>query len=163
MTRLLGQLRRRLWPQRPRPVILMYHRVASPRVDPWDLAVQPERFAAQLEVLRATRRPLAMSEFVDRARRGRLPDDAVAITFDDGYADTLTQARPRLARAGIPATLFLATAFVGQRLEYWWDELARGLLIDDGATPDGPPDSWRGRATTPGSGRPWCRDGPTGT
>jgi peptidoglycan/xylan/chitin deacetylase (PgdA/CDA1 family) len=143
MTPLLGRLRRRLWPPRRRPVILMYHRVAAPRVDPWDLAVEPERFAAQLEVLRATRRPFAMSEFVDRARRGRLPDDAVAVTFDDGYADTLTQARPRLARAGVPATLFLATAFVGQRVEYWWDELARGLLVDAEARPDGGRDPWR--------------------
>ena len=57
----------------------------------------------------------------------------MAITFDDGYADTLHQARPRLAAAGIPATLFLATAFVGQRGEYWWDELARGILERDDA------------------------------
>jgi peptidoglycan/xylan/chitin deacetylase (PgdA/CDA1 family) len=138
MNRLLGQLRRRLWPRRPRPLILMYHRVATPAVDPWDLAVRPDRFAAQLEVLRATRRPLPMSEFVDRARRGKLPADAVAITFDDGYADTLTQARPRLTAAGIPATLFLATAFVGQRVEYWWDELARGLLVDRWRAADPP-------------------------
>jgi peptidoglycan/xylan/chitin deacetylase (PgdA/CDA1 family) len=52
----------------------------------------------------------------------------VAITFDDGYVDTLRQAQPRLAAAGVPATLFLATAFVGQGVEYWWDELARGIL-----------------------------------
>jgi peptidoglycan/xylan/chitin deacetylase (PgdA/CDA1 family) len=132
MTRLLAQLRRKLWAPRARPLILMYHRVAHVRVDPWELAVEPDRFAAQLEVLRASRRPLPLSEFVDRARRGRLPDDAVAITFDDGYADTLRAARPRLAAAGVPATLFLATGFVGQTVEYWWDELARGLLERDG-------------------------------
>jgi peptidoglycan/xylan/chitin deacetylase (PgdA/CDA1 family) len=106
----------------------MYHRVAEQRVDPWELAVHPDRFAAHLEVLCASRRPLALPEFVDRAKRKSLPGNAVAITFDDGYADTLRQARPRLAAAGIPATLFLATAFVGQQLEYWWDELARGIL-----------------------------------
>ena len=133
MTGLLGRVRDRLWSRRPKPVILMYHRVAAPRVDPWDLAVHPDRFAAHLAVLRASRRAFALSEFVDRARRGRLPDDAVAITFDDGYADTLRQARPRLAATGVPATLFLATAFVGQRVEYWWDELARGILERDAA------------------------------
>jgi peptidoglycan/xylan/chitin deacetylase (PgdA/CDA1 family) len=125
------RVRHMLRPRRPRPVILMYHRVAVPRVDPWELAVHPERFADQLAVLRSSRRPFALSEFVDRARRGSLPGDAVAVTFDDGYADTLRQARPRLAAAGIPATLFLATAFVGQRFEYWWDELARGILERD--------------------------------
>jgi peptidoglycan/xylan/chitin deacetylase (PgdA/CDA1 family) len=111
----------------------MYHRVAAPRVDPWELAVHPERFAAQLAVLRASRHVLALSEFVQRARRGTLPRDAAAITFDDGYADTLREARPRLAAAGLPATLFLATAFVGQRVEYWWDELARIVLERDEA------------------------------
>ena len=114
MAGVLGHVRHRLRRRRPKPVILMYHRVAVPRVDPWDLAVHPDHFADQLAVLRTSRRPLALSEFVDRARRGSLPGDAVAITFDDGYADTLRQARPRLAAAGVPATLFLATAFVGQ-------------------------------------------------
>jgi peptidoglycan/xylan/chitin deacetylase (PgdA/CDA1 family) len=136
---LLGRIRRRLRPRPVRPLILMYHRVADLRVDPWELAVGPEAFAAHLAVLRQTRRPLAMSEFVARARRGTLPSDAVAVTFDDGYADTLRQAQPRLAAAGVPATLFLATAFVGQAVEYWWDELARGILerneaLDDAVT-----------------------------
>jgi peptidoglycan/xylan/chitin deacetylase (PgdA/CDA1 family) len=133
MAGLLGRVRDRLRRRRPHPVILMYHRVAAPRLDPWDLAVHPDRFADQLAVLRAARHPFALSEFVDRARRGRLPGDAVAVTFDDGYADTLRQARPRLAAAGVPATLFLATAFVGQRVEYWWDELVRGILERDAA------------------------------
>ncbi len=123
----LGRLRRRLLP-RPAPLILMYHRVAEVQVDPWDLAVHPDRFAAQLAVLRETRRPFATSEFVERSRAGTLPRNAVAVTFDDGYADNLRQARPRLAAAGVPATLFLTTASVGQDVEYWWDELARGIL-----------------------------------
>ena len=128
MTNLFVRLRQRLRPGRTAPLILMYHRVADLRVDPWGLAVHPDRFGAHLEVLRVSRRAFAMSEFVSRAKRGTLPRNAVAITFDDGYADTLRRARPRLAAAGMPATLFLATAFVGQPFEYWWDELARGIL-----------------------------------
>jgi peptidoglycan/xylan/chitin deacetylase (PgdA/CDA1 family) len=128
MSRLLNRLRRVRPRRTPQPLILMYHRVADLRVDPWELAVHPDRFDAHLAVVCATRRPLALSEFIDRAKRGTLPADAVALTFDDGYADTLRQARPRLAAAGIPATLFLATAFIGQRIDYWWDELARGIL-----------------------------------
>jgi peptidoglycan/xylan/chitin deacetylase (PgdA/CDA1 family) len=125
---LFGRVANRLRPRPARPLILMYHRVAAPRVDPWELAVPPDVFAAQLDVLRTTRVPLPMSRFVARARRGALPARAVAVTFDDGYADTLREARPRLAAAGVPATLFLATAFVGQALEYWWDEIARVIL-----------------------------------
>ena len=109
----------------------MYHRVAAPRVDPWQLAVRPDRFADHLRVLRATRHPFALSEFVERAKRAALPHDAVAITFDDGYADNLRHAKPALAAAGVPATLFLATAFVGRGVEYLVDELARGILERD--------------------------------
>lgn len=111
----------------------MYHRIASPRVDPWGLGVHPNRFEQHLAVLRRTRHPLPMSEFVSRLERGTLPDNAVAVTFDDGYADNLREASPRLASAHVPATLFLATGFVGQSHEYWWDELARGILEGTGA------------------------------
>jgi len=127
------KIRRRIGWRESRPVILMYHRIASPRVDPWGLAVQPERFEQHLAVLRRTRCPLPISEFVSRLERGALPGDAVAVTFDDGYVDNLHEASPRLAAAGVPATLFLATSFVGERHEYWWDELARGILLGTGA------------------------------
>jgi peptidoglycan/xylan/chitin deacetylase (PgdA/CDA1 family) len=133
MRTLFQKLRRRIGRPAPRPAILMYHRIASPRVDPWGLAVRPDRFEQHLAVLRRTRYPLPMSEFVSRLERGTLPDRAVAVTFDDGYVDNLHEASPRLASAGVPATLFLATSFVGQRHEYWWDELARGILLGTGA------------------------------
>jgi peptidoglycan/xylan/chitin deacetylase (PgdA/CDA1 family) len=132
MRTLLQKLRRRIVRPGPGPTILMYHRIASPRVDPWGLAVHPDRFEQHLAVLRRTRYPLPMSEFVSRLDRGTLPDNAVAVTFDDGYADNLREASPRLASAHVPATLFLATGFVGQRHEYWWDELARGILLGTG-------------------------------
>ena len=128
VARCIDRLRRRLRPSRPKPVILMYHRVADIDVDPWGLAVTPDHFDRHLEILRASRQPFSMSEFVVRAQRGTLPDDAVAVTFDDGYVDSLRQAKPRLEAAAIPATLFLATSFVGQATEYWWDALARCVL-----------------------------------
>jgi len=133
MRLLLQKLRRRIGRPGPGAAILMYHRIASPRVDPWGLAVQPDRFEQHLAVLRRSRDPLPMSEFVGRLDRGTLPDTAVAVTFDDGYADNLHEASPRLASAHVPATLFLATGFVGQSREYWWDELARGILLKTAA------------------------------
>jgi peptidoglycan/xylan/chitin deacetylase (PgdA/CDA1 family) len=116
-------------PLGPRPVILMYHRIADPPVDPWGLAVQPDHFEEHLAVLRRSRRPLIMSEFFKRLERRTLPKDAVAVTFDDGYVDNLREAKPRLAAGDIPATLFVTTGAIGQRTEYWWDELARGILL----------------------------------
>ena len=128
MRRLLRRIGGRLRPARPQPLILMYHRVAAPAVDPWGLAVRPDRFAVHMEMLRERRTPLPMSEVVQRLRDGTLPDNAVAVTFDDGYVDNVSDARPRLAAAGVPATIFLVADAIGQAREFWWDEVARGIL-----------------------------------
>lgn len=40
--------------------------------------------------------------------------DRVALTFDDGFRSVFDQALPVLRQAGIPATLFLTTGFVGK-------------------------------------------------
>jgi len=125
-----GLLRRarRFFRDEARPVILMYHRVARPAHDPWGLSVSPERFAAQMAWLAARRDVLPMADFVERLQQGTLPRRAAAVTFDDGYVDNLRVAKPILAQLGVPATVFIATGFIGSRYEYWWDDLARRLL-----------------------------------
>src|SRR5262245_22898042 len=85
-----------------RPVILMYHRIADDPVDHWQLAVSPARFEEQLQVVRRTRHPLSLIKFVRHLMAGTLPPNAVALTFDDGYADNLTAGKPRLAAADVP-------------------------------------------------------------
>jgi peptidoglycan/xylan/chitin deacetylase (PgdA/CDA1 family) len=110
------------------PAILMYHRIATPEVDPWGLSVSPERFAEQVQALRARCTILSMDAFVVRLQSGDLPHDAVALTFDDGYLDNLRQAKPILEAAGVPATVFLTTGRIGRNEEFWWDELARMVL-----------------------------------
>lgn len=105
--------------------VLAYHRVAEVEHDPWELCVSPERFAEHLEVLRTQRRPVVPSSSV---ARGEAPKNAVAITFDDGYLDNLVSAAPALERAGMPATFFITTGCIGQKREFWWDELEKVLL-----------------------------------
>jgi peptidoglycan/xylan/chitin deacetylase (PgdA/CDA1 family) len=56
------------------------------------------------------------------------------ISFDDGYADNLEQAKPWLEAYEIPATVFVAAGQVGQQEEFWWDELDR-LLLQPGTLP----------------------------
>ncbi len=114
------------------PAILMYHRVASPPIDPWGLAVAPERFRDQLTVLARWRTILAMEEFVAELAAGRLPQRAVAITFDDGYRDNLTNAVPLLDEFAAPATVFLTASAIGRKAPFWWDELARMILLQAG-------------------------------
>jgi peptidoglycan/xylan/chitin deacetylase (PgdA/CDA1 family) len=128
MRRARGLLRRR----RPVPVILMYHRVAEPAVDPWGLAVSPRCFDAQMEVLRTVRMPMGMRDFLRALRDGDLPENAVGVTFDDGYLDNLNEAKPILVRHGVPATVFLSTGHLGRNREFWWDELARLILLGSG-------------------------------
>jgi peptidoglycan/xylan/chitin deacetylase (PgdA/CDA1 family) len=118
----------RCFRRRGGPVILMYHRIATPDVDPWGISVSPERFVEQVQALRERRTILSMDAFVGRLQSGDLPHDAVALTFDDGYLDNLHRAKPILETAGIPATVFLTTGRIGTGKEFWWDELARMML-----------------------------------
>lgn len=110
------------------PVILMYHRVAEPAVDPWGLAVSPENFAAQMRELRRSRKPVPLDHMVERMRAGTLETGMVAITFDDAYRDVLRNAKPVLEQFDIPATVFVVTGKLGEERGFWWDRLACAVL-----------------------------------
>jgi peptidoglycan/xylan/chitin deacetylase (PgdA/CDA1 family) len=128
----LRSIAHRIWPPEPKPLILMYHRIADDPVDHWRLAVSPVHFEEQLNVLRRTRHPLPLTDFVRRLMAGSLPQNAVALTFDDGYVDNLVAGKPRLAAADVPATVYVTTGFVDRPNECWWDELVRLILLENG-------------------------------
>ena len=113
---------------RPAAIILMYHRVADVPIDPRGTAVSPGRFAQHLEYIRQTCHPMRLLDLVEAVRQRSLPRRAVAVTFDDGYADNLTRAYPLLASAQIPATVFVVSGSVNSSDEFWWDRLDRLLL-----------------------------------
>ncbi len=111
-----------------RALILMYHRVADASVDPWGLAVSPARFAEQLAAIRACGEPVTLAALAAAHERGVIPRRGIVVTFDDGYADNAHTAKPLLESAGVPASVFVTTAYTGTRDEFWWDELERLLL-----------------------------------
>ena len=111
------------------PLILMYHRVGAAAVDPHRLSVTPARFAEQIEIVAKSRRPLSLGEMVGGMRDGTLADNAVAITFDDGYAANIAHAVPVLREHDVPATMFVTSGSIGGAREFWWDELERLLLM----------------------------------
>lgn len=119
-------------PQPTRPAILMYHRIAVETFDPWGLAVSPAHFAEQLQWLAGNRTVLALAEFAARHGDGTLPGDAVALTFDDGYACAAEVAAPMLERAGLPATIFIPPDLIEHGQPFWWDELKDLVLGHDG-------------------------------
>jgi peptidoglycan/xylan/chitin deacetylase (PgdA/CDA1 family) len=103
--------------------------VAQPARDPQALAVTPDRFEAHITLLRQQTTVLPLSEMVQRTVSGKaLPPRAVAITFDDGYTDNVRVAEPILARAGMPATLFVATGYVKSGRPFWWDAIETAVL-----------------------------------
>lgn len=129
--KLARQARARL---RPDPVILIYHRVATEPIDPLLLCVEPAHFAEHLEVLSRKYRPMALTELLLLKSRSRLPARSFVITFDDGYADNLYQARPVLEKYAVPATVFVVAGDQQVEGSFWWDELAR-LLLTPGTLP----------------------------
>lgn len=119
---------------RTRALVLGYHRVDAHPRDPYGLRVSPSRFEQHLEVLRRWARPVPLSRLARGVRAGEVPESAVAVTFDDGYAGLSSEALPRLTTYEVPATLFVVTDLLGR--EPWWETLARAVA-DGGVS--GPP------------------------
>jgi peptidoglycan/xylan/chitin deacetylase (PgdA/CDA1 family) len=126
--RRLVSVRERLPGRQPRAVVLVYHRIEERSLDPWHLMIDPEIFAGQMEMLARDWTPISLSELVEGVGRRQLPERAVAVTFDDGYADNLELAAPILLSHRIPATLFVAAELIDAGGPPWWDELASLLL-----------------------------------
>lgn len=106
--------------------ILIYHRVLG-GADPLmpELPTAPA-FERHMRWLRRFFRVLPLETSVEQLRTGTLPPRSVAITFDDGYADNHEVALPILRRLGLPATFFIATAFLdGSRM--WNDTVIESV------------------------------------
>jgi peptidoglycan/xylan/chitin deacetylase (PgdA/CDA1 family) len=104
-------------------VILMYHRIADVRCDPWALAVTPQLFREHLRAAASAFDVVPLAEATTPTRR-RPP--RLVFTFDDGYEDNLAAARA-LASAGFPATYFVVSGAIGGA-SFWWDDLTRLML-----------------------------------
>jgi len=116
----------------PEGVILAYHRVTDRR---GAFCLSPREFRAQMEQLAREWRPLALGDLARAAAAGEVPPGAVAVTFDDGYQDTLTGAAPILGELGIPATVFLTSDRLVDAGEHWWDVLERIFLGGEALPP----------------------------
>ena len=119
----------------------MYHRVADPvKGQPkptWN--VTPARFRKQLSgLLRRGYQAWPLRKVLEyQQKRLALPPRVFVVTFDDGYENNFTQALPILRELKIPATIFLATAFLGTNEPLPFDDWAAK------GSPDVPADSWR--------------------
>ena len=123
----LPPLLHRLAP-RQRVSILRYHAVlSSPLAVPDACFLDATLFRAQAEYLARHFDVVLLSEAVQRLRRRQVRRPTAVITFDDGMQSVHDVALPILKRAGLPATVFLATGFVGTDDTPWPCRLNRAL------------------------------------
>lgn len=96
--------------------ILAYHGVCEDRYanDDWvpPYFVTASLFESHLQYLHQKAAVLKLGEAAQKLGAGTLPDRAVVITFDDGYANNLYTALPLLKRYALPATIFVSTGLV---------------------------------------------------
>ena len=107
--------------------IQMYHSVSGPGEARWidpRFTMPPDAFEAQMRFLGRHRNVVPYPALVGMLERGQDPPaGTVAITFDDGYLDTLRVAAPILEKYGLPAIAFLVTGYVDRGQTQWSDEL----------------------------------------
>ena len=97
---------------RARLSVLIFHRVSAAQDPLFPGEIFAEQFAALMSHVASRFRVLALRDAVQALAQGTLPARAMAITFDDGYADNLEIAAPILQRHRVPATVFVATGYL---------------------------------------------------
>lgn len=116
-------------------VIFMYHRVL-----PQDVAqrtyipvqpgmyVTPASLKLHLSYLKAHFLIISLAELVRRLQAGEDISRCAVVTFDDGWQDNYTYAFPILKELKIPATIFLASGFIGTFRWFWPEEISWAVL-----------------------------------
>ena len=123
---------RALAPGAPRPGlrVLVYHSVGGTLAsDPYGTAIDPARFRSHLDALEALRGAWVPAAFAP-------PTGArheFALTFDDGYRDTLSRAAPLLAARGWPFTVFVTPDLIDGGELYLSKRELRELAAHPGA------------------------------
>lgn len=106
--------------------ILIFHRVLSQPDELFPQEPDIVRFADVIAWVSQWFNVLPLDQAVSQLTRGTLPARAAAITFDDGYADNVSNALPILQRHGACATFFVATGFLDGGC-MWNDALIEAL------------------------------------
>lgn len=107
--------------------ILMYHSVTKEPLSVPDWCfVQERSFQEQMVYLKNHCRVIPLKDVpsLTRENNGR---PKVAITFDDGFQSNYDIAWPILKKLGLPATIFLATDFIGSDNTVWFCRINEAL------------------------------------
>lgn len=116
-------------------VILIYHHVAENT--PRSTSVTPAEFRAHLQYFKDHNFDvIGLDKLLSMLQQNQpLPENAIAITFDDSYENNYSAARPLLKEFGFPYTVFISPEVVDQQPGPFmnWEQLremaAEGALI----------------------------------
>jgi peptidoglycan/xylan/chitin deacetylase (PgdA/CDA1 family) len=94
----------------------------------WSLHLPVSAFHNICALLAADYKVVSLADLIEaRLRRTRLPDNAVVITFDDGYASNYDLAYPILKRFDLHATIFVTTGFLDGEDMLWFQRVDLAL------------------------------------
>jgi peptidoglycan/xylan/chitin deacetylase (PgdA/CDA1 family) len=107
--------------------VLMYHKIdADVPSDPVgkSLTIDPATFDRQLGWLAAHHiTTLTAAALVDQLKAGGKLDNAVVLTFDDGYEDAYRSALPLLRKYSMVASFYISADFTGTPHHLSWKEM----------------------------------------
>jgi len=118
---------------RDRALVLRYHAVTDDARDvnyaTPDICLPVAAFRLQMAFAKRAYTVVPLEDMVDALAGAReLPPRALAITFDDGYADNHRLAMPVLAELGLPATIYVATESLDGGRPLWMSAV-RALVL----------------------------------
>lgn len=103
---------RRVWTRSSNLTVLMYHKINDIPQNP--NSVSTSLFEKQLQHLQKNYQIIDVDTVLDCiGNKQPFPENAVLLTFDDGYKDNLTEAYPLLKKYGFKALLFIPTDYPG--------------------------------------------------
>lgn len=112
--------------------ILAFHGLCEKTGDPaildWSLHLPVELFRSICALLAADYKVIPLAELIEAQAKGlKLPDNAVVLTFDDGYASNYHLALPILKKLGLHATVFVTTGFLDGDEMLWFQRVDLAL------------------------------------
>ncbi len=115
--------------------ILAYHRIwdlGDEDAFPFDVelvSASVADFRWQMEYVRENFSPITFGTLLQILDgQAASPPKPIIITFDDGFEDNFQNAFPILNALDVPATIFLATGYIGGEQTFWYDRLAHQIL-----------------------------------
>ncbi|MCP4705592.1 MAG: polysaccharide deacetylase family protein [candidate division Zixibacteria bacterium] len=110
--------------------ILMYHGVSSKKLpsEYWTL-LSLSKFIDQMKIIKRGYNVIKCSEIIPKSNNSLLlKDNAVVITFDDGYENVLNEAYPILQNHQFPAIIFVVTG-LSNRNEIIWTDMVYNIAM----------------------------------